>query len=316
MKKDKITVIIPTFNRADTINKAINSILNQSYKNWELIIVDDGSIDDTKRIVKPFLKDKRVKYFFQKHKGVCTARNLGIKKAQGDYIAFLDSDDEFLKEKIEIQLREIKKYRADMLLCNIFEYRENKKIRNRFKFNRSFLVKQKDIVSYKIPMSASFMFLTKKLAEQVLFDEKMPSSNDFDFVLRASLTRKKIIFSNYRLVNNYKSTKKNRISINFESKIKGYHLIVKKIKDNKYQLNTFNKKKLLKKTYQNLALFYFLSKQYDKGKKFCDKIIFEFPEEKYSLKTNILCAINVFPFFGKIIFNISRKIWRFGLIQN
>jgi glycosyltransferase involved in cell wall biosynthesis len=316
MKKEKVTVIIPTFNRADIISRAINSVLKQSYKNWELIIIDDGSIDDTKEIVKPLLKDKRIKYFFQKHKGVCAARNLGIRKAKGNYIAFLDSDDEFWKEKIEIQLREIKKYRANMLLCNFFEYRENKKIRNRFKFNESFLVKQKVVVSWRIPMSASLMFLTKKLVGQVLFDEKMPSSNDFDFILRALSTKTKIIFLNYRLTNNYKSTKRNRISIDFESKIKGYQLILKKIESNKYQLNTFDKKTLLKKTYQNLASFYFLSKHYKKGREFCDKIIINFPKEKYLFKTNILRIVNTFPSFGKIIFYISRKAWDLGLIQN
>jgi glycosyltransferase involved in cell wall biosynthesis len=313
-KKPKVSVIIPTYNRKNLVIKAIKSIIKQTYKNWELIIIDDGSTDNTREKIKLYLKNKRIKYYYKKNGGASSARNYGIKKAQGNYIAFLDSDDEFLKKNIEIQLREIKKHHADMLLCNVFEYRENKKIKNRFNFKKSFLVKKTDIFNNKIPFLS--FFLKRDLAKKILFDENMPSSNDFDFVLRSSLSGAKIVFSNYRLIKTHKSIKRSRISTDFEGKIKGYQLIIKKIKKNKYQLGIFDKKELLKKTYHNLVLFYFLSKQYNNGKAFCKKIITEFPEEKYSFKTNILFVVNTFPNLGKIIFYISSNAWRFGLIQN
>ena len=88
------SIILPTFNRAHMIHEAIKSVLNQTYKNWELIVVDDGSTDNTKEVVEEFVKiDKRIKYIFQENKERSAARNNGIKNAKGDWICFLDSDD-------------------------------------------------------------------------------------------------------------------------------------------------------------------------------------------------------------------------------
>ena len=88
------SIILPTFNRGHMIHEAIKSVFNQSYKNWELIIVDDGSTDKTKEVIDKYIeKDKRVRYLHQKNKERSAARNNGIKNAKGDWICFLDSDD-------------------------------------------------------------------------------------------------------------------------------------------------------------------------------------------------------------------------------
>ena len=95
----RISVVIPTYNRAQTIMRAINSVLGQTLSAFEIIVVDDGSFDGTKDVLKAhsfFSKNAKVpqkKYFVQKNGGVSSARNLGIRKANGDFIAFLDSDD-------------------------------------------------------------------------------------------------------------------------------------------------------------------------------------------------------------------------------
>lgn len=100
-----VSVIIATYNRADCIRKAIKSVLAQTYKNIELVIIDDGSTDKTKEIVQLFLFDKRVHYFRQENKGVSIARNNGIKISKGKYIAVLDSDDFWCKiDKLEKQV--------------------------------------------------------------------------------------------------------------------------------------------------------------------------------------------------------------------
>lgn len=89
----KFSVVIPTFNRADKIAHAIGCVIAQSYENWELLIVDDGSTDETEEVVRPFLSDDRIQYFFQNNRGVSAARNLGASKAKGGFLVFFDSDD-------------------------------------------------------------------------------------------------------------------------------------------------------------------------------------------------------------------------------
>ena len=102
--KKYISVIIPTFNRAYLLNRSIISVLNQTNPDFELIIVDDGSTDDTTSVINSF-KDNRIKYIrHQINKGANAARNTGIKVATGDYIAFQDSDDEWRADKLEKQL--------------------------------------------------------------------------------------------------------------------------------------------------------------------------------------------------------------------
>jgi len=104
MKKVEISVVLPTFNRANLVSRAIKSVLAQSHKHLELIIIDDGSDDHTKEVVDSFT-DPRIRYMHHgKNRGGAAARNTGIKAATGDYIAFLDSDDEWFPQKLEKQL--------------------------------------------------------------------------------------------------------------------------------------------------------------------------------------------------------------------
>jgi len=92
----KFSIIIPTYNRAAFLPKAIESVLSQTYTGWELIIVDDGSTDNTKEVVSQY-RDERIKYIYQDNAERCVARNNGIEHASGDYVCFLDSDDEYLE---------------------------------------------------------------------------------------------------------------------------------------------------------------------------------------------------------------------------
>ena len=101
-----VSVIIPAYNAEKYISATINSVLNQTYTDWELIIIDDGSTDGTANIITGFLQDPRIKYYYQKNTGVCGARNNGLKLAKGDSIALLDADDGWepnnLEKKISI----------------------------------------------------------------------------------------------------------------------------------------------------------------------------------------------------------------------
>jgi glycosyltransferase involved in cell wall biosynthesis len=104
-----ISVICPTYNRQDLLSRAVQSVLNQTYKNFELIVVDDGSTDGTEKAVGSF-KDERIRYIrLEKNMGAGAARNRGIEVSRGKYIAFQDSDDEWLPEKLEKQIEVFKK---------------------------------------------------------------------------------------------------------------------------------------------------------------------------------------------------------------
>ena len=104
MYKNLVRVIIPTYNRSAMLIKAVESVTKQTYKNLEIIIIDDGSTDGTKKIVQE-MKDKRIKYFNKINSGPAESRNLGIKKSKGKLIAFLDDDDTFSPQKIQKQVQ-------------------------------------------------------------------------------------------------------------------------------------------------------------------------------------------------------------------
>ncbi len=104
MSKALISVVVPTFNRENYILESLESVFAQSYPNVEIIVVDDGSDDQSIELLKPLEKSKRLRLFRQKHAGVSAARNLAVDKARGQYIAFLDSDDLFLPEKLSKQM--------------------------------------------------------------------------------------------------------------------------------------------------------------------------------------------------------------------
>lgn len=103
--QELVSVIMPSYNTEQYIEKSIQSVLSQTYSNWELIIVDDCSTDATDHIIKKYLQDSRIKYFKnEKNLGAAFSRNYALRKAKGRWIAFLDSDDIWISEKIEKQL--------------------------------------------------------------------------------------------------------------------------------------------------------------------------------------------------------------------
>jgi glycosyltransferase involved in cell wall biosynthesis len=104
-----VSVVIPTYNRADKVGKTIDSALAQTFTDYEVIVVDDGSSDETGRVLRNVYGD-RIRYFFQNNQGVSVARNKGIAEARGEWIAFLDSDDLWEKEKLDWQLKAMEQF--------------------------------------------------------------------------------------------------------------------------------------------------------------------------------------------------------------
>ncbi len=114
-----ISVIVPVYNVEKYLDKCINSIVNQTYKNLEIILVDDGSTDNSGKMCDDFAKqDSRIRVFHKENGGQCTARNLALDNAEGDYIAFVDSDDFISENMLELLLSDLLTYNADISSCS------------------------------------------------------------------------------------------------------------------------------------------------------------------------------------------------------
>ena len=177
-----ISVVIPTYNRAGFIAQAIESVLAQSEKVDEIIVVDDGSTDNTQEVVQNF---HEVRYLLQKNGGVSSARNSGIKAARGEWIAFLDSDDVWEKGKIA-QQKSFHEENPQLLISHTDEewIRENKKINKPQKFKKFGGDVFERSLDYTT-IGTSTLMVHKKVFEDVgVYDESLPACEDFDLFLR------------------------------------------------------------------------------------------------------------------------------------
>lgn len=114
-----VSIIIPCYNQGEFLNATIKSIVNQSFVNWECLLINDGSTDNTEEIVKQWsTKDSRIKYFYKKNEGLSSARNLGLDRAKGDYIQFLDSDDVLHSSKLKVSIDLFKNHSIDIAISN------------------------------------------------------------------------------------------------------------------------------------------------------------------------------------------------------
>lgn len=182
------SVIIPTYNREQFIRRAINSVLNQTCQDFEIIVVDDGSKDQTKKVVSTF--GAQVRYVYQENQGPSIARNTGIRLARGQYIAFLDSDDQFLPNKLYMNKKfleanknsyflyswyhEIKKGRKNRLVNNLKEYKDQNKF-------------QMSLYKRKFTIRTSTVVVHKSCFDNIgLFNPKYRYSQDWDMWLRLS----------------------------------------------------------------------------------------------------------------------------------
>lgn len=177
-----VSVIIPVYNRSTQLRAAIVSVINQTFKDFELIIIDDGSTVDIKSFIP---EDHRIKRLRQKNSGVSAARNAGIKLAQGKYICFLDSDDTWLPKKLEKQFQ----YMTENKDCLISQT-EDIWIRNgkRVNSHKKHQKKSGNIFFDSLAIcliSPSAVMIKKELLGKVgLFDETLPACEDYDLWLR------------------------------------------------------------------------------------------------------------------------------------
>lgn len=222
-----VSIIIPTYNRAHFLKEAINSVLSQTYKNWELIIVDDGSTDNTSEVVRGFA-DKRIVYLKQENMGAPVARNRGIKESKGEYIAFLDSDDIWLPQKLQRQLEIFNTSRLNpRVVYTGIQYIDSKGSPKQRKKNALY---RGNIFCYllrKNVTTTSAILAKKECFDKCgLFDENLPSRQELDMLIRISL-----LFSvDYAPeILTLERIHDERITADMDKKIKGREMLLGKI---------------------------------------------------------------------------------------
>lgn len=174
------SVIIPTYNRSHCLSKSVISVIKQNFTNWELIIVDDGSSDNTKDVIGGF-DDLRIRYFWQNNRGRSAARNVGYSLAKGEWVCYLDSDDELLENHLEAFYEEIgnnskfKAFRTGLICINP----NGKKIRTKFAKDKSMFN------SYPFDHIVVFAF-HRSIMDKYKFDERFSFMEDMHFLLRCN----------------------------------------------------------------------------------------------------------------------------------
>ena len=240
-KKPLVSVIINCFNGAKYLNKAIKSVLDQDYKNWEIIFFDNNSNDNSHFLLSKY-KDKRIKYF--KSKTTFTlykARNLSIKKSKGDLISFLDTDDWWVKNKLSKQVNFfLKNQKAEVLYSNVYLYNEKKKTKKIYikgKLNRGKLT-QKLLDKFEMPILSTI--IKRNIFSKLKFDNRYTIIGYFDFFLRLSLKRNieaiQEPLAYYRIHDSNLTTK--RIDLNIEE-LRNW--VSENYKSNKFASMNFSK---------------------------------------------------------------------------
>ena len=197
----KISVIIPTYNRKKTLARAIQSVINQSFSPFEILIIDDGSNDGTEEWVKENFRN--IKYIYQNNHGVSSARNIGIENAYGDWVAFLDSDDEWLPNKLYEQVKaidsnpEVKFFHTNEIwIRNGVRVNQMKKHK---KYGGYIFEKCLDICR----ISPSSVLIQKEVFDNIgVFDESLRVCEDYDLWLRIT-SKYPVVFLDVPLIYKY-----------------------------------------------------------------------------------------------------------------
>ncbi len=181
----KVDVIIPCYNRAETIERAVASVFNQTYPHFNLYVIDDGSTDKTGDLMNPYLKYDHFHYLKQANSGVSAARNLGIKNSQSPWVAFLDSDDEWLPHKLEAQIKFIQQNPETRFVhSNEIWIRNGVRVNPKVKFDKS----NNDLFRRSLEMClispSTTMIERILLQENGLFDESFEICEDYDLWLK------------------------------------------------------------------------------------------------------------------------------------
>jgi glycosyltransferase involved in cell wall biosynthesis len=230
MKNMLVSAVIPMFNREKTIRYCLDSVLNQTYKNLEIILVDDCSTDSTIKIIETY-NDSRIKIIKQdKNSGAQAARNKGIKEAKGDWITFLDSDDEWFPNKIEQQIKTLEQHDWNPFLVihsDAILFDTNKKEKRIFGIKK---IHGKNVYNNLLASPAPLfpaIFTSKKALETINYlDENVPSYQEWDTSIRLSKICEFVFLEEPTFIYYYHEGE--TVSKNLKRDIDGYEYILKK----------------------------------------------------------------------------------------
>ncbi|PZX92461.1 hypothetical protein DOS84_15175 [Flavobacterium aquariorum] len=307
-----VSIIIPTYNRVHLIGETLESIIAQSYKSWECLIVDDWSTDDTATLIADYIKkDARFQYHqrpVDRKKGANACRNYGFELSKGKYIKWFDSDDimhpDFLEK--QVQVLEKNKY-LDFCICLANEFFDNLDSRNIFKANRT--PKNDKLTSYLVKnhyfFTASPLWKKSLLRGKPLFDEDLTDSQETDFHFRMLSFDVKyeytndVLFSIRRGHSSITQDELNLVSSNF-SRFKFFLKAFEIVEENEVDDKNLLKQYIL---YRLLGLFYFLNDTQNKKvmTKYYFRILKNIIKTKYSLKDKIAICI------GFLLIIVSNK---------
>ena len=181
MNKGMVSVIVTCYNQADCIQTTLSSALSQTYENWECIIVDDGSTDDSAINITEFIKeDERFHYIYQNNAGVSTARNTGFALAKGEFINFLDGDDTFLPKKLELQVAVFLNYpEISICVCDHQFYLEKEGVYKYFEFEK-LTTKPLEQILYKWHNEVAFPPHAPLYKRSLWEDQEAPFPEDYN----------------------------------------------------------------------------------------------------------------------------------------
>ncbi len=301
----KVSTIIPTYNSSAFIERAVGSVLRQTFTDWELLIVDDGSTDDTVELVTKFIKqDSRIKLFRtpQNSGGPALPKNIGIENARGEYVAFLDHDDEWLPEKLAKQLKvfeDSKDLRLGLVSCyvNVIDNKKNKIL---YKYNRFYIKDNlnKIINSNYVYSCSSVMTKLSILKIVGSFDTNLKISDDWDMWIRISKAQYSFGLSPEYLLNYFVHNK--NVSYGNNNFFKGKEFII-----------FYEKHKDLFIKYNSLitGCFYYQTKQYKLARKYYIKKIMSFKLTAREITKSIgYILLSYFPSLEKLAQNIWARL--------
>lgn len=228
MNEGLVSIIVPTHNRADMLARALNSIFRQTYENWETIVVANECNDNTAEIMEKYLNDKRFSFVNIPDKiGGAEARNVGLRKAKGEYIAFLDDDDEWLPEKLELQIDAISWHPDVAIVSSNFINicgRNNRII----KFPE--FVEKSNLLYKNVLGSFSFCLTKAEFIKDIEIDKRLQTAQDWSFwfdILHRSNRKGYVVQKALVKYNNNDHI--NRLSLNKKNSYESYKLFINKI---------------------------------------------------------------------------------------